>query len=101
MEIAAFNEARLSAQYSTFGEPAVIGGLSCVVCATSHKGKSQLVDGGLGIDFSRQVRARMSDFTAAPKEGAKAVVSGKTYRIAEVGEHFHAGEYLIGLEQMR
>lgn len=101
MNIAGFNEARLAAQYETFGEPAVIGGLSCVVCASGHRGQSALEEGGLGVEFSRTVRARISDFTKPPKAGARATVGGKTYRVADVMVSQHAGEYILGLEQQR
>ena len=101
MNIAGFNEARLAAQYETFGEPAVIGGLSCVVCASAHRGKSQLDDGGLGVEFARTVRVRVADMPSAPKEGSRATVGGKIYRVADVTRHDQAGEYVLGLEQQR
>lgn len=101
MNIAGFNEVRLAAQYETFGEPAVIGGLSCVVCASGHRGKSELEEGGLGIEFARTVRCRMGDFVTPPRMGAKATVGGLAYRIADVTRNDHAGEYVLGLEQMR
>jgi hypothetical protein len=98
MNIAGFNEARLAAQYETFGEPAIIGGLSCVVCATGHRGTSQLEDGGFTVQFARTVRVRYSDLPKAPKVGATAQVSGKKYRVADVTDIHQFGEYILGLE---
>jgi hypothetical protein len=101
VNIAGFNEARLAAQYETYGEPAVIGGLSCVVCASAHRAKSALEEGGLGIEFARSVRCRIADFAEPLKAGKKAIIGGVAYRVADVMRMDRAGEYLLGLEQMR
>lgn len=101
MNIASFNQQRLAAQYDTFGEPATIGGLSCVVCAGGHESRAQLGDGGVAVDFDRVARARMSDLASAPAPGAKAVIGGISYRVASVRRSFHGGEYVLGLEQIR
>lgn len=101
MDITAFNQQRLAAQYETFGKPAVIGGFSCIVCASPHHGRSQLEDGGMGLEHSRTVRCRMGDFATQPKEGAKATIDGRNYRVAEITVDHLAGEYVLGLEQMR
>lgn len=101
MNIAGFNEVRLAAQYETFGEPAEIGGLSCVVCASGHRGQAKLEDGGMGIEFERTVRARIADFPTPPKDGARAVVGGITYRVVAIGKFPHAGEYTFSLTQQR
>lgn len=101
MDITGFNALRLAALYQTFGEPAEIGGLSCVVCAGAHRGKGRLDDGGTALEFSRTVRCRMADFSSAPKEGEKVTIGGRRYRVEEVTADHHAGEYILGLEQMR
>jgi hypothetical protein len=101
MNIAGFNETRLAAQYKTFGEPAVIGGLSVTVCASGHRGQSTLADGGLDVAFARSVRCRKADLTVPPKLGATAVIGGRKYRIADVTVHDMAGEYVLGLEQQK
>lgn len=101
MDIAGFNEARLAAQYATYGEPAVIGGLSCVVCASGHRGRGTLEEGGMGITFDRTVRARIGDFTSPPKIGGRATVGGTIYRIEEVQTQTREGEYVMGLTQAR
>lgn len=101
MNITAFNQQRLAAQYDTFGKPAIIGGLSCIVCASPHKGKSQLEDGGMGLEYSRTVRCQMGGFATPPKEGVKASIGGRHYRVAEITADHLAGEYILGLEQIR
>lgn len=101
MDFSALNEARLSAQYSTFGESATIGGLAITVCTTGHRNTTQLGAGGLEVDFARTVRARMADFPTPPREGTKAVIGSRIYRIADITTSHHAGEYIFTLEQQR
>ncbi len=99
--LATFNRLRLASQYNMFGESAVIDGVTCVVCASAHRGQSALEDGGLGIQFARTVRCRRADFSTPPKEGHHAVIGGTTYRMASVTSDALAGEYVLGLEQRR
>lgn len=101
MNIDAFNQHRLAAQYDTFGEPATIGGLSCVVCAGAHESRAQLDEGGVAVEFDRVARVRMSDLTSPPATSAKAAIGGLAYRVASVRRSFHGGEYVLGLEQIR
>lgn len=101
MNIVALNKARLQAQYKTFGSPAVIGGVSCLVCASSHRGDSSLQEGGLAVDYDRTVRCQIADFANGIAPGSRATIEGTTYRIENVMKQTISGEYVLSLSQQR
>jgi vacuolar-type H+-ATPase subunit B/Vma2 len=101
MSLANFNRLRVASLYRLFGQEAVIDGVTCTVVASAHRGQSALEEGALGVQFSRTVRCRITDFVTTPREGRPAVIAGKTYRIDAVSTDTQAGEHVLGLQQRR
>lgn len=95
-----FNEQRLATQYNWFGNdeeeaPFILGGTRVQVCATAVRLRAQLIDGGFTLPADFIVRLRVDRHPEKPELEEEVEYKGEKYRVVEVNDHPHSGEWKL------